>query len=152
MLLLLVTQTAPIRIRKKVVTIALVDSLEDLNTIVEELGEHIEVESMGVGEEYDDEDEECIYKGAKELQKSYNYFLEKTREYARVAKAAIRKMKKAKQDYKSILVRYKEINVKLSVLLQRNLMRCLHIKSPLLIEVAWDTPKKVAQALMCLRR
>ena len=63
---------------------------------------------MGVGEESDDEDEECIYEGAKGLQESYNYLLEKTGEYARVAKAAIRKMKKAEQDYKSILVRYKE--------------------------------------------
>ena len=32
-------------------TIALVDSLEDLSTLMEELGEHTEVESMGVGEE-----------------------------------------------------------------------------------------------------
>ena len=63
---------------------------------------------MGVGEESDDEDEECIYEGAKGLQESYNYLLEKTGEYARVAKAAIRKMKKAEQDYKSILMRYKE--------------------------------------------
>ena len=92
------------------------DSLEDLSTIVEELGEHTEVESMGVGQESDDEDEECIYKGAKELQKSYNYFLEKTGEYARVAKAAIRKMKKVEQDYKSILVRYKETKCKVEVM------------------------------------
>ena len=42
------------------------------------------------------------------MQESYNSLLEKTVKYARVAKAAIRKMKKAEQDYKSILVRYKE--------------------------------------------
>ena len=83
--------------------IALVDSSEDLSLLVEELGEHIEVEFMGIGEESNDEDE-----GAKGLQESYNSLLEKTREYARVAKATIRKMKKAEQDYKSILVRYKE--------------------------------------------
>ena len=53
---------------------------------MDELGEHTEVESMGIGEESDDEDE-----GGKGLQESYNYFLEKTREYTRVAKAAIRK-------------------------------------------------------------
>ena len=76
-------------------TIAPVDSLEDLSTLMEELGEHTEVESMGVGEESNDEDEEYIYKGAKGLQESYNSFLEKNGEYARVAKAAIRKMKKA---------------------------------------------------------
>ncbi|XP_050280229.1 uncharacterized protein LOC126721221 [Quercus robur] len=58
--------------------IAPVDSSEDLNLLVEELGEHTEEKSMGIGE------------------------------YARMAKAAIRKMKRAKQDYKSILIRYKE--------------------------------------------
>ena len=46
-------------------TIAPVDSSEDLNALVEELGEHTEVESMGVGRESDDEDEECVYKGTK---------------------------------------------------------------------------------------
>ena len=54
---------------------------------------------MEIGEELNDEDE-----GIKELQESYNSLLEKTREYARVANVAIRKMKKAEQDYKSILV------------------------------------------------
>ena len=43
---------------------------------------------MGIGEESDDEDE-----GTKESQESYNSLLEKTVEYARVAKASIRKMK-----------------------------------------------------------
>ena len=92
--------------------IAPVDSLEDLSTLVEELGEHTEVEFMEVEEEFDDEDEEYIYKGAKGLQESYNSLLEKTGEYATVAKAAIRKMKKAEQDYKSILVRYKETKMR----------------------------------------
>ena len=72
-----------------------VDYSEDLSTLMEELGEHTEVESMRVGEESDDEDEECIYERAKGLQESYNSLLEKTGEYARVAKATIRKMKKA---------------------------------------------------------
>ena len=60
-------------------TIALVDSSEDLSLLVEELGEHTEVESMGIREESDDEDE-----GTKELQESYNSLLEKTGEHARV--------------------------------------------------------------------
>ena len=47
--------------------IAPVDSSEDLSALVKELGEHTEVESMGVGEESDDDEEECIYKGAKGL-------------------------------------------------------------------------------------
>ena len=91
--------------------IAPVDSLEILSLLVEELGEHTEVESMGFGEESDDEDE-----GTKEFQESYNSLLEKTEEYARVAKAAIRKMKKAEQDYKSILVRYKEAKCEVEAL------------------------------------
>ena len=90
--------------------IAPVDSSEDLSLLVEELSEHTEVESMEIGEESDDEDE-----GTKELQESYNSLLEKTREYARVAKAAIRKMKKAEQDYKSIL-RYKEMKCEVEAL------------------------------------
>ena len=45
--------------------IAPVDSSKDLSILVEELGEHTEVESIGVREESDDEDEESIYQGAK---------------------------------------------------------------------------------------
>ena len=96
--------------------IALVDSFEDLNALVEEIREHIEVESMGVGEESDDEGEECVHEGTKGLQETYNSLLEKTGEYARVAKVAIRKMKRAKQDCKSLLVRYKETKCEVETL------------------------------------
>ena len=91
--------------------IAPMDSSEDLRFLVEELGEHTEVESIGIGEESDDEDEE-----ANGLQESYNSFLEKTGEYARVAKAAIKKMKRAEQDYKSILMRYREMKCEVEAL------------------------------------
>ena len=91
--------------------IAPVDSSEDLSLLMEELDEHTEVESMGIGEEFDDKDE-----GTKELKESYNSLLERTKEYARVAKAAIKKMKKAKQDYKSILVKYKETKCEVKAL------------------------------------
>ena len=50
-----------------VMTITPMDSSDDLGTLVEELGEHTKVESMEVGEESNDEDEECIYEGAKGL-------------------------------------------------------------------------------------
>ena len=79
-------------------TIALVDYLEDLSNLVEEFGEHTEVESMGVGDEPNDEEEECIYEGNNRLQESYNAFLEKSGEYARVAKTTTRKMKKVEYD------------------------------------------------------
>ena len=74
-----------------------------LSTLEEELGEHIEVESIGVGDESDDDEEECIYEGTNRLQESYNALLEKSGEYARVTKTAFRKMKKTEEDYKSIL-------------------------------------------------
>ena len=91
--------------------IALMDLSEDLSLLVEELGEHTEVEFMGIGEESDDKDE-----GTKGLQESYNSLLEKIGEYARVAKAAIRKMKRAEQDYRSILMRYKEMKCEVEAL------------------------------------
>ena len=86
--------------------------LNDLSALVEELGEHTEVEPMGIGEESDeDEGEE-----AKGLQETYNSLLKKSREYSRVAKAAIRKMKRAEQDYRSFLVSYKETKCEVEAL------------------------------------
>ena len=104
------------------------DSSEDLSTLVEELGEHTEVEYMGAGEESDDDDEECIYEGAKGLQESYNSLLEKTDEYARVAKVAVRKMKKVEQDYKSILVRYKETKCEVETMNEELTNACSRIE------------------------
>ena len=42
------------------------------------------------------------------LQENYNSLLEKSGEYARVAKTAMKKMKKAEEDYRSLLMRHKE--------------------------------------------
>ena len=50
--------------------IAPIDFLEDLSTLKEELGEHTKVESIGVGDESDDDEEECIYEGTNRLQES----------------------------------------------------------------------------------
>ena len=55
---------------------------------------------MGVVEESDIEDDERIVG----LQETYNSLLEKSGEYARVAKAAIKRMKRAEEDYRSLLV------------------------------------------------
>ena len=41
-------------------TIAPMQSSDDLSVLVEELGEHIEVESMGIVEESDDDEDEGI--------------------------------------------------------------------------------------------
>ena len=93
-------------------TIAHFKSSDDLSLIVEELGEHTDKESMGVVEESNVEDDERIVG----LQETYNSLLEKSGEYARVAKAAIKKMKRAEQDYRSLLVRYKEIKCEMETL------------------------------------
>ena len=82
------------------VTIAPMEFSDDLSMLVEELGEHIELESMGIVKESNDEEDERIVG----LQETYSSLLEKTREYAKVAKVAIKKMKRAKQDCKSLLV------------------------------------------------
>ena len=54
-------------------TIAPMESSDDLSLLVEELGEHTEVESMGVVEESDVEDDERTVG----LQETYNSLLEK---------------------------------------------------------------------------
>ena len=93
-------------------TIAHVESLEDLNLLVQELRERSDEEFMGIVEESDaeeDEDTSC-------LQENYNSLLEKSGEYARVAKAAMKKMKKAEEDYRSLLVRYKEAKCEIETL------------------------------------
>ena len=93
-------------------TIAPVQSSDDLSVLVEELGEHTELDSTGIVEESDDEENERTVG----LQETYNSLIEKTGEYAKVTKAAIKKMKRAEQDYKSLLFRYKETKCEVETL------------------------------------
>ena len=58
-------------------TIAPIDFSEDLSNLVEELGEHTKMESISVGDESDNDEEECIYEGTNRLQEPYNALLEK---------------------------------------------------------------------------
>ena len=81
-------------------TIAPVELLDDLSLLVEELGEHTNEESIGVLEEFDVEDDEKKVG----LQETYNSLLEKSGKYGRMAKAVIKKMKRAEEDYRSLLV------------------------------------------------
>ena len=67
-------------------TIAHVESLEDLNLLMQELGEHSDEESMGIMEESDAEED------------------------------ALKKMKKTKENYRSLLVRYKEAKCEIETL------------------------------------
>ena len=76
------------------------------------LGEHIELESIGIVEESDDEEDDRIVG----LQETYNSLLKKTGEYAKMANAAIKKMKRAEEDYRSLLVRYKETKCEVEML------------------------------------
>ena len=82
-------------------TVAHVKFSEDLNLLVEELGEHSDEEFMGIVEESDAEEDE----DTTGLKENYNSLLEKSREYARMAKVAVKKMKKAEEDYKGLLER-----------------------------------------------
>ena len=92
--------------------IAHVESSDDLSMLVGELGEHPKLESIGILEETDDEEDE----EAMGLQETYNSLLEKTGEYAKVAKVAIKKMKRVEKDYRSLLVRYKEAKCEIETL------------------------------------
>ena len=67
---------------------------------------------MGVVEESDAKEDEST----TNLQENYNSLLEKLGEYTRVAKAAMKKMKKAEEDYKSLLIRYKEAKCEIETL------------------------------------
>ena len=80
-------------------TIAHVESLDDLGALVEELGERTELKLIGIVKESDDEEDE----GTVGLEETYNSLLEKIGEYAKVANTTIKKKKRAKEDYKSLL-------------------------------------------------
>ena len=70
------------------------------------------MESIGIVEESDDEEDDRTVG----LQDTYNSFLEKTDEYAKVANVAIKKMKRVEEDYRSLLVRYKETKCEVETL------------------------------------
>ena len=67
---------------------------------------------MGIVEKSDVEEDE----DTTGLRENYNFLLEKSGEYTRVARAAVKKMKKTKEDYRSLLVRYKEAKCEIETL------------------------------------
>ena len=93
-------------------TIAHVELTNDLSKLVEELGGHSDEESMRGVEEFDDEDDEK----SEGLQENYNSLFEKLGEYARLAKVDMKKIKKAEEDYRSLIVRYKEAKCEIEML------------------------------------
>ena len=80
--------------------------------LVQELGEHSDEESMGIVEELDAEEVECT----AGLQENYNSLFEKLGEYTSVAKAVVKKIKKVEEDYRSLIVRYKEAKCEIEML------------------------------------
>ena len=93
-------------------TIAHDESSDELNFLVQDLGKHSDEESLGVIEESNAEEVEST----ANLQENYNSLLEKSGEHARVAKVTVKKMKKAEEDYKSLLIRYKEAKCEIETL------------------------------------
>ena len=93
-------------------TIAHDESSDELNLLVQELGVHSDEESFGAVEESDAEEDE----NTANLQDNYNSLLERSGEYTRVVKAAVRKMKKVEEDYKSLLIRYKGAKCEIEIL------------------------------------
>ena len=79
---------------------------------MQELREHSDKESMGIVEESDAEEDEI----STSLQENYNSLLKKSGEYERVAKVAAKKMKKAKEDHRSLLLCYKEVKCEIETL------------------------------------
>ena len=67
---------------------------------------------MGIVEESDAKEVECT----TGLQENYNSLLEKLGKYIMVAKAVMKKMKKTKEDYRSLIVRYKEAKCEIETL------------------------------------
>ena len=93
-------------------TVAHIESSKDLNLLVKEFGEHSDEEFMGIVKESDAEEDE----DTTGLKENYNSLLDKSGEYARVAKAAMKMMKKAEEDYRSLLVRYKKAKCEIETL------------------------------------
>ena len=92
--------------------IAHVESSEDLNLLVQELRDHSDEEFMGIVEESNAEEDE----DTAGLQENYNSIIEKSGDYARVTKVAVKKMKKSDEDYRSLLVRDKEAKCEIETL------------------------------------
>ena len=81
-------------------TIASVDSKNDLSNLVDELGHLFEDEKIEESEAEDMcQNEEKII-----LQEAYDSFLEDCGKYAKVSNLAVKKMKKVEEEYKGILV------------------------------------------------
>ena len=80
------------------------DSNDELSELVEELSVHFDVEE----DEVLDEEEVYLNEGDKKFQDVYEALLEDCGKYAKVAKSAVKKMKRIEEDHKSTLAQLKE--------------------------------------------
>ena len=89
-------------------TIASIDSKNDLSNLVEELGDLSKDEEV---EELEDED---VYQneGENNLQEAYDSLLEDCGKYTKVVNLVVKKMKKVEEEHKCILVQLKESKYK----------------------------------------
>ena len=85
-------------------TMASIDSKDDLSNLVDEHGDLLEDEEV---EESEDED---VYQneGENNLQEAYDSLLEDCGKYSKVANLAMKKMKKVEEEHRCILVQLKE--------------------------------------------
>ena len=79
---------------KAFMTIASVDSKNDLSNLVDELGD------LSEDEEVEESEDENVYQneGETNLQKAYDSMLEDCGKYAKVANLAVKKMKKVEEE------------------------------------------------------
>ena len=84
--------------------ITAVDFRDEQSELVDDFGVHFEDEEVEVS---DDEDV-YLNEGEKKLQEVYNALLEDCGKYAKVAKSAVKKMKKIEEQHKSTLVQLKD--------------------------------------------
>ena len=80
------------------------ESKEELEELNEELGEHTDVEDIKAT----DDEEEYLNEGDRKLQVVCDAFLEDCGKYTKVAKSAVKKMKRIEEDHKSTLVQLRD--------------------------------------------
>ena len=85
-------------------TIASVDSKNDMSNLVDELGDLTKDEEI---EESENEDM-CQNEGGINLQEAYDSLLEDCGKYAKVANLAVKKMKKVEEKHRGVLGQHKE--------------------------------------------
>ena len=132
-------------------TIASIDSKNDLSNLVDELGDLFKDEEI---EESEDEDV-CQNEGEINLQEAYDSLLEDCGKYAKVANLAVKKMKKVEESIGVFLCNTRKQSVKWKdsreswlklTLRSRNLTMYFPLKNLHMIRPVWVISEKEVQA------